>query len=529
MRYLYNYDFLTCSISTLVGSKWVYVGKSPSGADAEPAMLYESHGMLDLPAALPLLSLSSELTEEQLSDGEAVYDRCQFTITRKATCAPETDLHSHFFTALLPKFNEILTRESKQPCISLFHEQGVYTRCKVDISAWVKTDEMLVPILLIECTKSTTSLEAKRFQLFEYAAKAVNCCGEENDIRMMGAVLDVENMAFEVYVFGTGETRDVSDLQDGELDLCKIDSETTSVRQAQYAKVAVNRHQDTPGQRIAHLLVLITQWCVKFELKQFKSFQLSEDLKRVKVRFRYDGDDDEYPSRVEKEFDYRAFARKAAIEKSERRHVNLEFVQHFHPKATQMVASPDFAVLTYPFVKGSHDARYVGHLTSAAECLVRVHFELKAVFGDVRASNVVFHSNDNNEPCATLIDFDLARSLDSTPLYPTNFNVTVNDAQRHEDAGPSKAMKFEHDWFSFISIVEQYGFADKKTYVAQVKSLAEGKSREDADVILQEMKRYANVKVQKQKNLQLYKHATGNPPRKNRMQVIAEEGQDSRS
>jgi hypothetical protein len=400
----------------------------------------------------------------------------------------------------------------------------------VDISAWVKTDEMLVPILLIECTKSTTSLEAERFQLFEYAAKAVNCCGEENEIRMMGVVIDVESLAFEVYVFGTGETRNVTDLQNDERKLCQIDSETKVARQAQYAKVVVNRAQDSPSQRIAHLLVLITQWCVKFELKQFKPFQLSEDLKQVKVRFRYDGDDDEYPSRVEKEFDYRAFAHKAAVEECDRRHVNLTFVQHFHPEAFQIVASPDFSVLTYPFVKGSHNASCAGHLTSAAECLVRVHFDLKAVFGDVRASNIVFHSNDNDEPCATLIDFDLARSSDSTPLYPMNFNVTVNDAKRHADAAPLQAMECEHDWFSLISIVEQYDFSEKKAYVAQVQSLAVQQSREAADVILQNMKSlYDGCMVQKKQDLQLYKHATGSPPRKNRMQMIEEEGQDSRN
>jgi serine/threonine protein kinase len=82
----------------------------------------------------------------------------------------------------------------------------------------------------------------------------------------------------------------------------------------------------------------------------------------------------------------------------------------------------EIVIIHYPYIEGSHYASNTDQIYSIIEKLFNLHNQ-DFVFGDIRASNIIFTDDD-----ALFIDFDLM-GIDSRSTYPPGFNFNINDGR----------------------------------------------------------------------------------------------------
>ena len=148
--------------------------------------------------------------------------------------------------------------------------------------------------------------------------------------------------------------------------------------------------------------------------------------------------------RVWKSFDYRG----RSVAPEQRRDMALSLIEI--PGCKVEVQAPDFAIISYPFINGSHYPSCAGQFVALVEQLSSLHSR-NVVHGDVRASNIVFGNGT-----AKLIDFDFAGNAD-VKEYPEGFVTeakALGDGARHRSALARRVLKPEHDWFSLGSVME---------------------------------------------------------------------------
>jgi len=148
--------------------------------------------------------------------------------------------------------------------------------------------------------------------------------------------------------------------------------------------------------------------------------------------------------RVWKSFDYRG----RTVAPEQRRDMALSLTEI--PGCKVEVQAADFAIISYPFIAGSHRPSCAGQFVALVEQLSSLHSR-NLVHGDVRASNIVFGNGT-----AKLIDFDFAGSAE-VKKYPEGFVTdakSLGDGARHRSAQAGRGLKPEHDWFSLGTVME---------------------------------------------------------------------------
>ena len=77
------------------------------------------------------------------------------------------------------------------------------------------------------------------------------------------------------------------------------------------------------------------------------------------------------------------------------------------------------------------------------------------VHGDLRAPNIVVE----DPAAAKVIDFDWAAKRDEG-FYPDTINITDLHAEWHQDVGPMKKMRLEHDRFAIFKVLRPKFLSD---------------------------------------------------------------------
>jgi serine/threonine protein kinase len=176
------------------------------------------------------------------------------------------------------------------------------------------------------------------------------------------------------------------------------------------------------------------------------------------------------------------------------------------------VQAPDFAIISYPFIDGSHHPSSARQFVALVEQLSSLH-NRGLVHGDVRASNIVF-----GDGTANLIDFDFAGKADDK-LYPEGFVTDaklLGDVARHRSAQAGKELKPEHDWFSLGTVMEFVEPEDSKGIPRWQEVVCKLKAVEVLDNVADVLK---VLRAMDKTPLKLAKNltpatATGSPPRK---------------
>jgi hypothetical protein len=148
--------------------------------------------------------------------------------------------------------------------------------------------------------------------------------------------------------------------------------------------------------------------------------------------------------RVWKSFDYRG----RTVAPEQRRDMALSLTEI--PGCKLEVQAPNFAIISYPFITGSHRPSSARQFIALVEHLSSLH-NRSLVHGDVRASNIVF-----GDGTAKLIDFDFAGNAE-VKQYPEGFVTDaklLGDGARHRSAQAGRGLKPVHDWFSLGTVME---------------------------------------------------------------------------
>ena len=146
---------------------------------------------------------------------------------------------------------------------------------------------------------------------------------------------------------------------------------------------------------------------------------------------------------VWKVFDYRDRQVHAADRRSP------QFSLKFIPGCLAILEATDLTLIRYPRIPGSHTPQAVCQWISVIKSVQGFH-AASIVHGDLRASNIIFHS-DKKE--ATIIDFDLA-GANEEKIYPMGFNTKINDGARARSASGGRPLLFAHDWYAIGAMMK---------------------------------------------------------------------------
>jgi hypothetical protein len=202
---------------------------------------------------------------------------------------------------------------------------------------------------------------------------------------------------------------------------------------------------------------------------------LERESNHVKIRGR-DG-----VLRVAKVYDYRSVVSKAWILDTDRRspdayaHSTLDYEELCN--WTGRDPRDKLRIIQYAAVSGDHVPCNVGHMTAFIAELAEIHRQ-GIVHGDLRFSNVVFYKPDtasypgsssssgasssssssstsSGASLARIIDFDLSGRA-GEKVYPSGFNLQINDGKRHPDVKDLSHLQFEHDIYAAVWMLQQY-------------------------------------------------------------------------
>jgi hypothetical protein len=177
---------------------------------------------------------------------------------------------------------------------------------------------------------------------------------------------------------------------------------------------------------------------------------------------------------VVKVYDYRSVVNKSWIPEADRR--SPDAYEHSTLKHEELISwsgedpGDSLRIIKYPAVKGDHVPRTVGHFVGFIAELEKIH-QKGIVHGDLRFSNVVFFKSDtissssssssssfsttSSTTLATIIDFDLS-GRNGNKVYPSGFNLQIDDGKRHPDVKALSSLQFEHDIFAVVWMLRQY-------------------------------------------------------------------------
>jgi serine/threonine protein kinase len=137
------------------------------------------------------------------------------------------------------------------------------------------------------------------------------------------------------------------------------------------------------------------------------------------------------------------------------RNANVEFYEG----AVVHLEDPEgtMRLFSYPYIEGSSVAVSGEQFYQLALKLEILHVEKRVVHGDIRAGNLVFHSDGKG---ASIIDFDFLGQHSGT-FYPIRFNRGTNggdigDGCRHPTAKEGEPLSVYHDWFSLRAVALLY-------------------------------------------------------------------------
>jgi serine/threonine protein kinase len=131
-------------------------------------------------------------------------------------------------------------------------------------------------------------------------------------------------------------------------------------------------------------------------------------------------------------------------------------------------ASPECAILIYPYIPGTHTPQQVDawqQMLSMLKLLGTVH-QAGYLHGDILPQNLLFAPT--SDALSTIIDWDMAGLEHETPEYLDGYNRVNFDKIRHPAAEKGNVMKRAHDCYSMAQLIDLWfetgsvgSFADK--------------------------------------------------------------------
>eukprot|EP01034_Spumella_vulgaris_P023626 gene23626-29865_t len=143
---------------------------------------------------------------------------------------------------------------------------------------------------------------------------------------------------------------------------------------------------------------------------------------------------------VFKLYDYRGRA-----EGERRAELNIRFIAG----CVTVIQQSDLTLIKYPLVEGDHVAQFSTDFIGVLRHLNQVHEE-NYVHMDIKAANMVFNHNDGTK--SQLIDFDYS-GFEDVVTYPSRYNPSIEDGERHRDATRHQRGFKSHDLFSLAHVM----------------------------------------------------------------------------
>jgi hypothetical protein len=113
---------------------------------------------------------------------------------------------------------------------------------------------------------------------------------------------------------------------------------------------------------------------------------------------------------------------------------------------------PLYCIMQYDYIRGNHTPHNWPQFIKAVEIVCTAH-TAGYVMGDILAQNILFHSDTET---ATVIDWDMARAIESNPNYTNGFIVGDHKKFRHMAAKAGAAMELSHDCWSLAKLAEAW-------------------------------------------------------------------------
>lgn len=301
--------------------------------------------------------------------------------------------------------------------------------------------ECLYPLMFIEVTKKTTrSIVGKRPQCSVYANLLFGLMNFEKLYTrspLLGIIISESN--FEIRAYFLKHLQNPAATKISEILLYESNISISS---------------------IAKLIRVIQFWNLQAHellMKHSRDNRAYENVLLVEGNVLMRVVTNEKKKRILKSYDYRTLSGKSQTLDSDRRFPTYYFSSfcrlancRYEIKYQGSSNNDTLSVISYDFLEGCHWPSKASHLLGVWHQLNMMHKE-NIVHGDIRLSNLVFTENGEGH----IIDFDLS-GVSGKKSYCSNYNVDINDGERHQDAVPGKLLFVDHDYHSFMYICKQF-------------------------------------------------------------------------
>jgi hypothetical protein len=297
------------------------------------------------------------------------------------------------------------------------------------------SETILLPIAFIEYSLKSNCQDKVPQSLADaiYLFKTMNLTAENRFwVPLLGVIISTKEISFRLYfVTETDGKQQVADIP--------------------FLKMIRSDHTDRAAfesHRLHRLVQVLSDWTVLFQQFLSRSASLPLPIETLLP----------VPSQnhcfignvVYKAFDYRHRQRQDAWRRTSDVYLSIgESLGLSNVKS--VIDLPDFKLISYSFISGTHQPQVVAHLTQLFEKLQLLHANGLA-HGDIRLSNLIF----TDHPQTFIIDFDFSGEIGQR-VYPSGYNREIGDGERHPNAQPDCLLLAEHDTFSALWICRHHG------------------------------------------------------------------------